>query len=286
MLEPPFPVLKDPRFEGWHFNQADGRGGLAPVHLERLSPGDQPFANGPKNGDRQRVDQLAEELDVLQEHFYADGRYKLLVVLQGMDTSGKDRTVRSVFNRMSPLGVHTVAFKTPNSTELAYDYLWRVHQRVPRAGEIVIFNRSHYEDVLVPVVEGWIDEDEAQRRYRHLCDFERMLAETGTVIVKCMLHISKDEQKERLQARLDDDQKHWKFDPRDLHARARWNDYQRAYEAALAATATPWAPWTVVPADSKTHRNLMVATLIRDVLQSLDLRYPRPDFDPKSIRID
>jgi PPK2 family polyphosphate:nucleotide phosphotransferase len=286
MALPRFPALKDPRFEGWHFRQADGRDGRSPVHLERLSAGDKPFANGPKNDDRERVEQLAGELDLLQEHFYADGRHKLLVVLQGMDTSGKDGTVRSVFGRMSPLGVHTVAFKAPNSTELAHDYLWRVHQRVPCAGEIVIFNRSHYEDVLVPLVEGWIDADEAQRRYRHLCDFERMLAETGTVIVKCMLHISKDEQKERLQARLDDDRKHWKFDPRDLRARARWNDYQHAYEAALAATATPWAPWTVVPADSKTHRNLMVATLIRDVLQGLDLRYPRPDFDPKSIRID
>ena len=286
MAPPRFPALKDTRFDGWHFREADGRGKLAPVHLDRLPPSDKPFGNGAKNGDKERVEQLAQELDLLQEHFYADGRYKLLVVLQGMDTSGKDGTVRSVFSRMSPLGVHTVPFKAPNSTELAYDYLWRVHQRVPRAGEIVIFNRSHYEDVLVPVVEGWIDEEEAQRRYRHLCDFERMLTETGTVIVKCMLHISKDEQKERLQARLDDVEKHWKFDPRDLQARARWDAYQQAYQAALAATATPWAPWTVIPADSKTHRNLMVATLIRDVLQSLDLRYPLPDFDPKSIRIE
>lgn len=285
MAPPRFPALSDKRFGGWHFHQADGRDKTAPVRLDRLSPADEPLGSR-KNGDKERVEQLAEELDLLQEHFHADGRHKLLVVLQGMDTSGKDGTVRSVFSRMSPLGVHTVPFKAPSTTELAYDYLWRVHQRVPRAGEIVIFNRSHYEDVLVPVVEGWIDAAEAQRRYRHLCDFERMLAETGTVVVKCMLHISKDEQKARLQARLDDVEKHWKFDASDLRARARWDDYQRAYQSALAATATPWAPWTVIPADSKTHRNLMVATLVRDVLQGLDLRYPLPDFDPKSIRID
>ena len=273
--------LNDPRWAGWLFDGRSPGPGLG-----RLDPGAKPFGSQDKAADRMAVEQLALELDELQDLFLADGRFKLLVVLQGMDTSGKDGTVRSVFSRMSPLGVHTVPFKAPNSTELAYDYLWRVHQRVPRAGEIVIFNRSHYEDVLVPVVEGWIDNDEAQRRYRHLSDYERMLTETGTVIVKCMLHISKDEQKERLQARLDDVEKHWKFDPRDLQARARWDAYQQAYQAALAATATPWAPWTVIPADSKTHRNLMVATLIRDVLQSLDLRYPLPDFDPKSIRIE
>lgn len=283
---PRFPALTDPRFEGWHFDQADGRETLAPVRLDRLPPEAKPFSGGSKDEDRARLDALSQELDTLQELFHADGRYKLLVVLQGMDTSGKDGTIRSVFGRMSPLGVHAVAFKAPTRTELAYDHLWRVHQRVPGAGQIVIFNRSHYEDVLVPVVEGWIDASQTQRRYRQLCDFERLLFETGTIIVKCMLHLSKDEQKRRLQARLDDPRKLWKFDPQDLRARARWVEYQHAYEAALAATATPWAPWTVIAADSKTHRNLMVATLIREVLMSLELRYLRPDFDPKRLRID
>lgn len=274
--------LNDPRWTGWRVGEHEA----ATVDLAALDPSAQPFGNGDKAANRAQVENLAEQLDLLQDHFYADGRRKLLVVLRGLDTSGKDGTIRGVFHRTSPLGVHTVAFKAPSSTELAYDYLWRVHQRVPRAGEIVIFNRSHYEDVLVPVVNGWITPEQTQQRYHHLREFERLLAETGTVILKCFLHISKDEQRQRLQARLDDHQKHWKFDPSDLAVRKQWDAYQRAYADAINATASPWAPWHIIPANSKTHRNLMVASLVRDTLAGLDLRYPTPDFDPSTIRIE
>jgi PPK2 family polyphosphate:nucleotide phosphotransferase len=191
-----------------------------------------------------------------------------------MDAAGKDGTLRGVFGQMSPLGVRTVGWKAPTETEKAHDYLWRIHQQMPGAGEVVVFNRSQYEDVLVPVVNGWLTPEQQQQRYAQINDFERMLSETGTLVVKFMLHISQDEQRLRLQERLDDPAKHWKFDENDLQVRAQWSDYQQAYAHLLAATHTPWAPWTIVPADSKTHRNLMVATLLRELLHNLDLRYP------------
>ena len=247
--------------------------------LEGLEPGAQPFSCGDKARDKQRVDELAQELDELQNEFFADRRYKMLVVLQGLDTSGKDGTLRKVFGRMTPLGVRSVAWKAPNEAERDHDYLWRIHKEVPGAGEIVVFNRSHYEDVLVPVVNGDVDADEAARRYAQINDFERLLAETGTLVVKFMLHISNDEQRKRLQARLDDPTKRYKFQRGDLKVRKQWDDYQKAYAHLLGATATPWAPWIVVPADSKTHRNLMIALALRTAFQSLPLRYP--DEDPQ-----
>ncbi|MFC6283136.1 MULTISPECIES: PPK2 family polyphosphate kinase [Polaromonas] len=242
-----------------------------------FDPSAKPFSSGDKQQDKAAVEVLAGELDVLQNLFYADKRYKLLVILQGTDTSGKDGTLRGVFSRMTPLGVHTVGWKAPTENERAHDYLWRIHQQMPGAGEIMIFNRSHYEDVLVPPVNGWITTEQTAQRYAHINDFERMLSETGTVILKFMLHISFDEQRERLQERIDDVAKHWKFAMGDLDARKQWKPYQQAYENLLNATSTPWAPWTVVPADSKTHRNLMIATLVRDALQKLELRYPPGD---------
>jgi len=245
--------------------------------LARFDPADKPFSSGDKARDKERVDKLAAELDVLQNLFYADRRHKLLVVLQGSDASGKDGTLRGVFGRMSALGVQTVGWRAPNDPERAHDYLWRIHQRVPGNGEVMIFNRSHYEDVLVPPVKGWITAEETRRRYAHINDFERMLAETGTVILKFMLHISKEEQRVRLQERLADPSKHWKFELGDLEARKQWDDYQRAYSKAIAATGTTWAPWTIVPADSKTHRNLMIASVVKRTLEGLKLRYPPGD---------
>jgi PPK2 family polyphosphate:nucleotide phosphotransferase len=242
--------------------------------LSAIDPSAKPFSGGDKAGDKAAVEALALELDALQDVFYADKRFKLLVVLQGIDTSGKDGTLRSVFGRMSPLGVRTVGWKAPTEEERARDVLWRIHREVPRTGDIVVFNRSHYEDVLVPVVHGWITPEQQRQRYAHINDFERMLVETGTTVCKFMLHIGKDEQRERLQARLDDPDKRWKFQPEDLTVRAQWADYQRAFQNAIAATGTPWAPWTIVPADSKTHRNLMIATLLRQTLQGLGLAYP------------
>jgi PPK2 family polyphosphate:nucleotide phosphotransferase len=248
-----------------------------PVDMSGLDPSATPFSSGDKVTDRARVAQLGQELDAVQGLFYADRRFKLLVILQGTDGSGKDGTLRGVFGNVSPLGVRTVGWKAPTQEESSHDFLWRIHQCVPGAGEFTIFNRSHYEDVLVPVVNGQLTDDVVQERYRQINDFERMLGETGTVILKFMLHISKEEQRQRLQERVDDPAKHWKFAMGDLAARKQWTAYQAAYGALLGATSTPWAPWTVVPADSKTHRNLMIATLVRRTLDGLKLHYPPSD---------
>ncbi|MES2510060.1 MAG: PPK2 family polyphosphate kinase [Pseudomonadota bacterium] len=245
--------------------------------LASLDPSAKPFSSGDKTVDKAAVDALASELDELQNLFYADRRFKLLVVLQGTDTSGKDGTLRGVFGRMSPLGVHTVGWKAPTESERAHDYLWRIHQQMPGAGEIMVFNRSHYEDVLVPPVNGWITPAQTAQRFAQINDFERMLTETGTVVLKFMLHISFEEQRARLQERIDDVTKNWKFSMGDIDARKQWKPYQQAYDDLLNATGTAWAPWTVVPANSKTHRNLMVALLLRKALQDLGLRYPAPD---------
>ncbi len=253
--------------------------------LTSIEPGAKPYSSGDKASDRTSVEALAIELDRLQDLFYADRRFKMLVVLQGTDTSGKDGVLRGVFGRMSPLGVHTVGWKAPTEDERARDHLWRIHARVPASGEVVVFNRSHYEDVLVPVVNGWITPKQAGERYAQINDFERLLSETGTVIVKFMLHISKDEQRARLQERLDDPDKRWKFAAGDLAVRKQWADYQRAYADAVAATGTPWAPWTVVPADSKTHRNLMIATLMKQAFEGLGLRYPPGDPALATLRV-
>ena len=230
-----------------------------------------------KQRDRDKTAELAAEIATLQEMLYAQRKHKLLIVLQGMDTSGKDGTVSALFKDINPMGLNAVAFKAPTPVELAHDFLWRVHQHVPAWGEITIFNRSHYEDVLITLVQKMIDEKEGKRRYQHINDFERMLTETGTVIVKIFLHISKDEQRKRLQARIDDPDKQWKFDPNDVVQRERWDDYQRAYEAAISATDCDSAPWYIVPADSKPQRDLAIASLLLEILQELKLTYPAPN---------
>ena len=202
-----------------------------------------------------------------------------------MDTSGKDGTIRGVFGEINPLGAHTVAFKAPSIVELEHDYLWRIHQEVPRKGEIVIFNRSHYEDVLITRVHGLIDGAECKRRFAHIRDFERMLAETGTVILKFFLHISKGEQKERLEERLADASKNWKFDPQDLVERESWKQYQEAYSEAISATDADHAPWYVIPADSKTQRNLVIANIVIEKLESMDLAFPARNADFKKLKV-
>jgi len=256
-----------------------------PFDLASLDPGAKPFSTGNKADDKAAVDTLAAEIDTLQDMFFADRRFKLLVVLQGTDTSGKDGTVRGVFGRVSPLGVRTMSWTAPSEEERRHDYLWRIHQRMPGAGEFMVFNRSHYEDVLVPVVNSWITADETAQRYQQINDFERMLVETGTTVLKFMLHISADEQKKRLQERIDDESKHWKFSLDDLSVRKQWDAYQKAYAALLGATSTAHAPWTVVPADSKTHRNLMIATVVRDTLKSMKLRYPPAKPELKGLKV-
>jgi len=196
-----------------------------------------------------------------------------------MDAGGKDGTIRKVMGPLNNASCFVHSFKKPTSTELAHDYLWRIHQVTPKKGEIAIFNRSHYEDVLVVKVHGLVDEATIKHRYLQINDFERMLAECGTRIVKFMLHISKDEQKERLQARLDDSTKHWKVSPVDFEERKRWDEYMAAFEAALGATTTNWAPWYVVPANKKWFRDLFVAETLVHILEEMNPRYPPPPAD-------
>ena len=274
----------DPAWSDFQYDAAAAKGGKA-FSLSKLDPAAKPFSTGDKTGDKAAVDALALELDALQDLFYADRRFKLLVVLQGTDTSGKDGTLRGVFGRMSALGVHTVGWKAPSEDERAHDYLWRIHAKVPAAGEVMVFNRSHYEDVLVPVVNGWITPEQTAQRYAQINDFERLLTENGTLVLKFLLHISKDEQAARLQDRLDDPTKYWKFSAGDLEVRKQWDAYQKAYSAAIAATGTAWAPWTIVPADSKTHRNLMIAKALKKTFESLKLRYPPRDPALANIRV-
>jgi PPK2 family polyphosphate:nucleotide phosphotransferase len=245
--------------------------------LTDFDPESTPFAKGSEADQRAMLDALASELDALQDLLHANGSRKVLLVLQGMDTSGKDGTVRWVFGRTSPLGVRVAAFKAPTEEEKARDFLWRCHAVVPRSGELMVWNRSHYEDVLVPVVNKWIDKDETAARYDHIANFERLLTDTGTVVLKCMLHISADEQKKRLQARIDDPAKHWKFSLGDLDVRKQWALYQKVYEKALAATSTKFAPWYVIPANDKLHRNLMIAQLLVATMKAMKLKSPKPN---------
>ena len=239
-----------------------------------------------KERERQATGQLIDQLSVCQEMLFASRRHKVLLVLQGMDTSGKDGTIKALFGGVSPMGMRAVGFRAPSEEERAHDFLWRVHRQAPGRGEIVIFNRSHYEDVLVAPVLGEIDGAECKRRYAHIRDFERMLGEQGTTIVKVFLHISSEEQRKRLQQRIDDPEKQWKFDPHDIEQRKRWDDFQRAYERAIDATDTDQAPWYVVPADSKTHRNLIVAALLLETMQGLKLAYPAGDPQLAKLKIE
>ncbi len=218
-----------------------------------------------------------QRLADLQDVLYAEHRHKVLVVLQATDTGGKDGTIRHVFHEVDPIGVHMRSFKKPSERELAHDYLWRVHAKVPATGQLVVFNRSHYEDVLVVRVHGLVPEDRIEKRFRHIREFERMLADEGVTIVKFFLHISKDEQAERLQARLDEPDKHWKFSSADLAERERWDDYQEAFAEAIAETSTDFAPWYVIPADRKWYRNLAVSRILVDTLEDLDMSYPEPE---------
>lgn len=220
---------------------------------------------------------IQTELADLQARLYAEGKQALLVVLQGMDASGKDGTTKNVFRGVNPQGMHIVSFKAPTAHELAHDFLWRVHAATPPRGKIGVFNRSQYEDVLVVRVNGWIDAATCQRRYAQINDFERLLAENGTRILKFMLHISKDEQKERLTDRLNSPDEYWKFSAGDLDVRAKWDEYQTAYEDAVNACTTDHAPWHIVPSDRKWVRNLTVARTVLETLREMNPQYPPRD---------
>ncbi len=238
-----------------------------------------------KSEAKAHLKECAEAIDALQDRLYAERTRALLVVLQGIDTSGKDGTVRGVFNACGPLGVNVKGFGRPSELELAHDFLWRVHGATPRKGTIGIFNRSHYEDVLVARVRTRAPAGEIERRYAQINAFERHLTENGVTVLKFMLHISKQEQRERLQERLDDPAKHWKFNPGDLEDRKAWDDFQRAYEIALERCSTAHAPWRVVPADKKWRRNAVVASIVRGTLEEMNPQYPKPDWKPEEFKI-
>jgi len=256
-----------------------------PAGLGVRDPGDRLGLDGKDEAGTER-DGLLVQLHELQDRFWAEATRSVLLVLQGMDSSGKDGTIEHVFHGMDPQGVRAAAFKVPTTDELAHDYLWRVHGRCPARGEIGIFNRSHYEDLVTVRVLGLVSPEQCRRRHRHVQEFERMLTDEGTTIVKVFLHISKAEQAKRLRARLDDPDKRWKFQTHDLETRKRWDDYMACYEEALTETSTEWAPWYVVPADRKWVRNVAVARLLVATLESLDPRFPEPEDDLSGITVE
>ena len=256
------------------------------TRLEIASINAEPPDQLTKQDAKKKAKQLNRRLEALQELLYAEGKHKLLVVLQAMDTGGKDGTIRMVFDGVNPLGVKVASFKKPTPEELAHDYLWRIHRHTPNYGEITIFNRSHYEDVLVVRVHRLVPETIWSKRYQHIKAFEQALVEEGTTILKFYLHIDRDEQKRRLQSRLDDPTKQWKFNPGDLEERKRWDEYLAAYTDAIAATSTETAPWYVVPANQKWYRNLVVSEVIVSTLEGFSMAYPAPQTDLSQVVID
>ena len=220
---------------------------------------------------------ITQKVNEFQEILYAENKHSLLVVLQAMDTAGKDGTIRHVFGPLNPQGVQVSSFKAPTTEELAHDFLWRIHPHTPQKGMIRIFNRSHYEDVLVTRVHKLVSNKEIERRYEQINAFEKHLSENGTTILKFFLHISKDEQKERLQTRLDRSDKHWKFSSGDLAERKLWEHYQRTYEKAISECSTPWAPWHIIPSNRKWFRNAAIARIVLETLQGMKLRYPKAE---------
>lgn len=258
----------------------------AHVHLAQLDPRTTGDFEGDKQAGEALLARLTKQLAKLQEVFYAQGKHRLLIVLQAMDTGGKDGTISHVFDKVNPQGVDVASFKRPSEVELAHDYLWRIHHYVPGNGQMVIFNRSHYEDVLIARVHQLVPKERWKRRYDHINAFETMLADEGTTIVKFFLHISKEEQRKRLQARIDKADKHWKFDPNDLTERKRWDDYLEAYEEAIRRTSTKAAPWYIVPADRKWYRNLVVAQTVVQTIEELHPTYPKSKLELENLVVE
>ncbi len=255
-----------------------------PVRLSKIDPADTHGLT--KEAAAAELDAGLRRLGKLQDRLWAEAKQSLLIVLQGMDGSGKDGTIRHVMSAFNPQGCPVAGFKVPTEAELAHDFLWRVHPHAPAKGEVVVFNRSHYEDVLVVRVHELVPRAVWQRRYAQINGFEETLASAGTAVVKFFLHIDRDEQRSRLQARLDDPTKRWKFRTDDLVERKLWDGYMSAYEDALSRCSTATAPWYVVPANNKWFRNLAVAEIIGDVIDGLDPRYPEPGEDLSTVRIE
>jgi PPK2 family polyphosphate:nucleotide phosphotransferase len=246
----------------------------ADFQIAEWDPADRSAFDGGKKEAGRALAKVNERLEQRQEQLYAQDRHRVLLILQGMDTAGKSGTIRRIFQGVNPAGVRVSTFKSPTEAELARDFLWRVHPHVPQNGQIAVFDRSHYEDVLIVRVRELVPERRWKARYRHIRDFEQMLVDEGTTICKIFLHLSFERQRERLQARLDNPEKHWKFRLNDIEERHLWEDYQAAYEALIRETATPDAPWYVVPADRKWYRNLVAAQTVLEKLDGLDLFFP------------
>lgn len=219
---------------------------------------------------------LNKKLETLQELLYAEHKHKLLIILQALDTGGKDGVIRRVFDGVNPQGVRVASFKVPTPTELDHDYLWRIHPHTPGRGEIAIFNRSHYEDVLVVRVHDLVPEERWGKRYDHINQFEKMLSDEGTTILKFFLNISYEEQAMRLLSRINEPDKQWKFNPGDLEERKLWDQYMQAYEEVLRRTSTPWAPWYAIPSDRKWYRDLIISMILVNKLEALQMEYPKP----------
>jgi PPK2 family polyphosphate:nucleotide phosphotransferase len=247
------------------------------VKLSEWDPNDTAGFKGGKKEGLAEVENLNTKLEELQELLFAEHKHKVLIVLQAMDTGGKDGVIRRVFDGVNPQGVRVAGFKVPTQEELDHDYLWRVHKVAPGKGEMVIFNRSHYEDVLVVRVHNYVPPEVWKKRFEQINQFERLLAENGTTILKFFLHIGLDEQKERLQARLDEPAKRWKFRLGDLEERKLWNNYMQAYEDVLSKTSTGYAPWFIVPANRKWYRDLIVSSVLVEALQNLNMKFPEPE---------
>ncbi len=253
----------------------------------RVVPGEQPALDrrdprdtlglADKSAGATALDALLPDLDELHDRLWAEARRSMLLVLQGMDAAGKDGAIRKVLSGLNPQGCAVTPFKAPSDTELAHDYFWRVHANCPTRGRLGVFNRSHYEDVVAARMVGAVDDRQCALRYRHIREFERMMVDEGTTILKVFLHISREEQRARLQARLDDPTKRWKFNLADLEVRKQWDEHQRLYERAITETSTDWAPWWIVPADRKWVRNVALATLLVDALRTLDPQFPPAD---------
>ena len=255
------------------------------IRLEEMATKAKSFHDNRKSAEREFLE-LRDELAELQRRIYAQGTHKLLIVLQAMDAGGKDGTIRNVFRGVNPQGVRVTSFKQPSAEEAAHDYLWRIHRAVPAAGMIGIFNRSHYEDVLVVRTENLVPKNVWGARFEQINQFERLLTETGTTILKFYLHISRKEQAERFQARLDDPQKNWKFSLDDLEKRKKWDDYMVAFEDVLNRCTTDWAPWYVIPADQKWYRNLAIVRVIVNTIRELDPKFPKTKIDLGSLRVE
>ena len=256
------------------------------VRLSDWDPNDTSEFKGDKEGARLEIEKLNHRLEELQELLYAEHKHKILIVLQAMDTGGKDGAIRHVFEGVNPQGTRVANFKAPSQEELDHDYLWRVHQQMPANGELVIFNRSQYEEVLVVRVHKLVPADAWKQRFDQINAFEQILAENGTTILKFYLHIDKDEQKKRLQARLDDPSKHWKFRLGDLEERKLWSEYIQAYEDVLNKTSTAAAPWIIVPANHKWYRDLVISSILIDTLEGLEMKFPEPEEDLAGVVIE